>query len=553
MFGLTLRWRLVLLTASFGLALVLVGGIGIRGLTGAIRSSQDVLLISAALSNHQHADMMHDAIRGDVLGALLEGSAAAQGAKEALAEHVQEFRTAVAANRALVLPAEVRKNLEAVLPALEHYIQLAEALVHAAAQDTRKGQSQLPAFDRVYIELEDLQEAVSDAIRTEMQQRTRAQEVEMTLALWLAAGIAVAALIGGLFLILLTIRSIVHPLRAAATAIAEIGQGQRNIRLAYALDDEIGRVGQMIIALQEQATALEAAQTSEHNRQQAEQAKLARINLATVQFDQAIQTLVARFSVLGQELETSADSMAHAADAADQQSASVHTAAQATAEGVQNITVAAREMMESILAIGRRTSEASTITEDAVTRTEDAASRVRELFEASQKIGEVVALINSIASQTNLLALNATIEAARAGEAGKGFAVVASEVKALANQTAHATDEIQTQIAAVQAITGRAVEAMHGVGQSVGGIRTITTAIAEAIEQQNTAAHVIHQSMNESASSAQAVTASVSKMHASFSTTAQTATQLVAAAAAVQNYVGTLRTDVTTYVQTVKA
>ena len=63
------------------------------------------------------------------------------------------------------------------------------------------------------------------------------------------------------------------------------------------------------------------------------------------------------------------------------------------------------------------------------------------LAQAAQKIDDVVKLIQSVAGQTNLLALNATIEAARAGAAGKGFAVVASEVKALAVQTAKATDD----------------------------------------------------------------------------------------------------------------
>jgi methyl-accepting chemotaxis protein len=77
-------------------------------------------------------------------------------------------------------------------------------------------------------------------------------------------------------------------------------------------------------------------------------------------------------------------------------------------------------------------------------------AEIAALSQAAQKIGDVVELIRDVAAQTNLLALNATIEAARAGAAGRGFAVVASEVKSLAVQTARATEEISSQIQAVQ-------------------------------------------------------------------------------------------------------
>ncbi len=104
---------------------------------------------------------------------------------------------------------------------------------------------------------------------------------------------------------------------------------------------------------------------------------------------------------------------------------------------------------------------------DAVGQARTTTDRVSELSKAAARIGDVVELINTIAGQTNLLALNATIEAARAGEAGRGFAVVASEVKALAEQTAKATDEIGQQIAGIQAATN----------DSVGAIKEISTTI----------------------------------------------------------------------------
>ena len=109
------------------------------------------------------------------------------------------------------------------------------------------------------------------------------------------------------------------------------------------------------------------------------------------------------------------------------------------------------------------------------------------LAAGAQKIGDVVKLIRNIAGQTNLLALNATIEAARAGEAGKGFAVVASEVKSLAVQTAKATEDIANHILAVQNSTSGAVEAIRQIAARMQEINQYTTAVAAAVEQQNSA------------------------------------------------------------------
>ncbi len=121
-------------------------------------------------------------------------------------------------------------------------------------------------------------------------------------------------------------------------------------------------------------------------------------------------------------------------------------------------------------------------------------------------------LINAIASQTNLLALNATIEAARAGEAGKGFAVVAAEVKGLANQTATATGEIQSQVSAIQSETTLAVEAISVITRTISSIQEITTSVASAVEEQTAATAEISRSVQEASTGTQEVAGAIAQV-----------------------------------------
>ena len=127
------------------------------------------------------------------------------------------------------------------------------------------------------------------------------------------------------------------------------------------------------------------------------------------------------------------------------------------------VSAAAEQMSSSINEISQQVGRATLAASAAVERANVTDTKVGGMAAAADRVGDVVKLITDIASRTNLLALNATIEAARAGEAGKGFAVVAGEVKALATQTAKATDEIATQIAAIRASTGEAVSAVRDV------------------------------------------------------------------------------------------
>ncbi len=166
------------------------------------------------------------------------------------------------------------------------------------------------------------------------------------------------------------------------------------------------------------------------------------------------------------------------------------------------------------------------------------------LAQATQKINDVIKLIQSVAGQTNLLALNATIEAARAGTAGKGFAVVASEVKALAVQTAKATEVIAAQIAGVQSSTQSAVRAIGSITGRMREIQQFTSAIAAAVEQQHASTSEISNNVAAAATGTKSVVSVLLNVSGTISDMRNSAETVLAASQAVETAADQLRDNV---------
>jgi methyl-accepting chemotaxis protein/aerotaxis receptor len=207
-----------------------------------------------------------------------------------------------------------------------------------------------------------------------------------------------------------------------------------------------------------------------------------------------------------------ADTMAQAAERVSANAEHVAGAADQAMKNAQVVAAASEELAAAIHEVSSQVEHASSVSRSAAAKGTDAQRKIRSLSQAAERIGAVVRLIAEIAGKTNLLALNATIEAARAGEAGKGFAVVAGEVKALASQTARATEEISQQIGALRGETEAAVTAVEEIDHTLTEVAQVAVSVAAAIEEQNATTKDIARNIAESGVAVQEVTARITQV-----------------------------------------
>jgi methyl-accepting chemotaxis protein len=285
---------------------------------------------------------------------------------------------------------------------------------------------------------------------------------------------------------------IARPLSVITATIKHVAEGAEHVEVPHtARGDEIGALARAIRIFQE---AMErnrklASQVSEESAAREERAK--HIEASVEEFRQAIGAVLHGLTDNASAMRNTAQTINRVASGANEQAVAASGATNQASGNVSAVAGAAEELSASVQEIGRQVQHSADAVRQTGQRTEKSIAEIESLAAATQRIDGVLNLIQAIARQTNLLALNATIEAARAGDAGRGFAVVAHEVKALAGQTAKATEEIGQNVGLIQSSTRSAVDAVREIGGAVHEINAITSTIAGAVEEQNAATREI--------------------------------------------------------------
>ncbi|NRG17991.1 MCP four helix bundle domain-containing protein [Rhizobiales bacterium] len=553
----TIRFRLYLALGLMSVAVIVIGVIGNMALVITNRSIDTIVADRVvpleqlkSISDHYAVDIVD--MSHKVRSGALTWAEARENLGEALARIDEKWR---AYTSTFLTPEE-----EELVGKTEDATRVAQSAIEELRGIFEREDSEaLVAFinNKLYQVIDPIGEPVGKLVNLQLSvAQAEAQNARQTsnfsITLIQVIGVLALGLIG--FGFYTVARQVLKPLKELENSMTELASGNLEIEVpATSRRDEIGAMAGTVQVFRESAVERLTLEQDKAGEQAARERRAEKVNSLIDGFAEELESILSSVSKASEDLHSTANSLNETAEKSSANASDVAATASQTTNNVQTVASASDELSVSIREVSERVSSAMRIAGEAKELTVTTDKTVTGLVTAAQKIGTVSSLISDIAEQTNLLALNATIEAARAGEAGKGFAVVATEVKELASQTARATDEIQTQIQQIQAVSSEAATAIRSVGDIVSRINETAVAAAAAVEEQGAATNEIARNVTEAAEGTSNVSARITEVSAGFAVTETRAGELLGAAGNLAQDSTRLKTLVDRFFQDIRA
>lgn len=459
---LNLRFKIMSLACAGLVSAIIIGLVGIVGhhQMSAINTQKET--ISKALQNHVDGDMMHDAIRADVLsGNLHARKQNPDGVKESaenLREHANRFRNNLTSNLELPLTPDIMKLLKDISPELENYITSAEVIVNAFGEGLEQGEAKLSEFQNAFVLLEGEQEILTE----KLEQILTAKNIEVE---------QLADQVTNLQIVVLSVFTLglfIYACWVVRSIMRDVG-GEPDYAASVVAKIAAGDLTQEIIVRPGDTTSILAVICAMSN------------------------TLS---QVLG-DVRKSSDALASASEEVTATAQSLAKGASVQAASVEETSASMDEMLASITQNSQNAVITDGIAQQAASDAATGGTAVEGTVDAMQKIAERIGVIDDIAYQTNLLALNAAIEAGRAGDHGRGFAVVASEVRKLAERSQIAAQEIGSLAGETVTKADSAGKLLQEMVPSIRKTADLVQEIAAASTEQTTGVNQINAAIGQ--------------------------------------------------------